>query len=61
MSKGLFAGMSIEGAGLNEDENANHVYWGSSVSARSALNKRATDKRITPLIREIEKLMKKAD
>lgn len=61
MSKGLFAGMSIEGAGLNEDENANHVYWGSSVSARSALNKRATDKRIRPLIQEIEKLMKKAD
>ena len=60
MSKGLFAGMSLEGAGLNVDENANQVYWGAVMSPKAALDKGATDKRIKPLIFEIEKLLKKS-
>jgi len=60
MSKGLFAGMSLEGAGLNADENANQVYWGKETSPKTALNERAVDKRIKPLLKEIEKLLKKA-
>ncbi len=61
MSKGLFAGMSLEGAGLNVDENANQVYWGAVMSPKAALNKSATDKRIKSLIRGINNLIAKAD
>lgn len=61
MSKGLFAGMSLEGAGLNVDENANQVYWGAVMSPKAALDRGATDKRIKPLIFEIEKLLKKSE
>ena len=46
MSKGLFAGMSLEGAGLNVDESANQVYWGAVMSPKAALDKSATDKKI---------------
>ena len=61
MSKGLFAGMSLEGAGLNVDESANQVYWGAVMSPKAALDKSATDKKIKSLIREINNLIAKAD
>lgn len=61
MSKGLFAGMSLEGAGLNVDENANQVYWGAVMSPKAALKKSATDKRVTSLIGELKRLIAKAD
>jgi len=61
MSKGLFAGLTIEGSELDVDENANNVYWGGPVSPRSALKKRASSSRIKPLIREIERLIAIAD
>jgi len=57
MSKGLFAGLSLEGAGMNVDENANQVYWGKATSPREALKKRASRQSILKLTREIEKLM----
>ena len=36
-AKGLFAGISLEGAHLGPDEKANHEYYGSTASARSLL------------------------
>ncbi|QTX33294.1 lipid-binding SYLF domain-containing protein [Aminithiophilus ramosus] len=60
MSKGLFAGLSLEGAAVSVDENANSVYWGGSLSARQALDKRATSSKIQPLVKELNGLLSKA-
>ncbi len=57
MTKGLFAGISLEGAVVDVDEEANSSYWGAAISARTALDKTARDSRIQPVLREIEKLM----
>ncbi len=60
MSKGLFAGLSLEGAAVSVDENANTVYWGSSLSARQALGKSAQSPKIQPLLKELNALIRKA-
>ncbi|MEA3508110.1 MAG: lipid-binding SYLF domain-containing protein, partial [Synergistota bacterium] len=57
MSKGLFAGISLEGSVVDVDEEVNSSYWGAAISARTALDKPARDSRIQPVLREIEKLM----
>lgn len=61
MSKGLFAGVSMEGATIRVDQNANTAYWGKQIWPTESLKIPATDKRILPLIEEIEKLMKTAE
>ena len=60
MSKGLFAGLSLEGAAVSVDDNANTVYWGASTSARQALDKGATSAKIKSLIKELNSLISKA-
>jgi len=60
ISKGAFAGLTIGGAVIDVDENANTVYWGASMSAKAILGRPATDTRIKPLLREIAILEKKA-
>jgi len=60
MTKGLFAGLSLEGAAITVDKNANQVYWGTPTTAGTALNKRATGSKITPLINEIERIIRNA-
>lgn len=60
MTKGLFAGVSLEGAAINVDRNANQVYWGKPFSAGNALNSAATKKREKQLVMELEKIMKQA-
>lgn len=57
MTKGLFAGITLEGSQVEVDENANHVYWGSPTSPNTALGRSASNSRIRPLVRQIEKLM----
>lgn len=59
IAKGLFAGMSLEGAVIRVDRNANAAYWGGPVTAPQALKKRATDSRILPVLRELEQIMRK--
>ncbi|MBR1439177.1 MAG: lipid-binding SYLF domain-containing protein, partial [Synergistaceae bacterium] len=61
MSKGLFAGLSLEGSVISISVKRNNEYWGGKVSAKEALNKPATDKRILPLIKELDALIKKAN
>jgi lipid-binding SYLF domain-containing protein len=51
MTKGLFAGLSLEGAAITVDRNANQVYWGSPVTAAQALNKNASGPRSNPACR----------
>lgn len=60
MTKGLFAGISLEGAAVNVDESANEVYYGKPTSATAALNSAATSARISPLIAELKKLIREA-
>lgn len=60
MSKGLFAGISIDGSVINQNRDANKAYWGRDLSAANALKKPATDKRVTPLIKALNNLVKKA-
>ena len=60
MTKGLFAGISLEGAAINVDRNANQVYWGKPFSAEKALNSPATKSEIKQVVMELEKIMKQA-
>ena len=60
MSKGLFAGVSLEGSVISISVKRNKEYWGDKVSAKDALQKPANDKIIKPLIDALNKLMKKA-
>ncbi|PIE54541.1 MAG: hypothetical protein CSA35_06155 [Dethiosulfovibrio peptidovorans] len=50
MSKGLFAGISLDGASINHDPSANKLYWGRKISPADLLNRRAQSKKIAPLI-----------
>jgi lipid-binding SYLF domain-containing protein len=60
MSKGLFAGVSLDGSVLSISVKRNREYWKKDISADDALKRPATDRRILPLIQEIEKISKKA-
>ncbi|WP_281680932.1 lipid-binding SYLF domain-containing protein [Synergistes jonesii] len=60
MSKGLFAGVSVEGSVINQNRDANKAYWGRDISAGNALKRPATDKRVAQLIQALNNLVKKA-
>ena len=60
ISKGLFAGLSLEGSVISISVKRNKEYWGKKINAVDALNIPATDKRIQPLIKAIEELIKLA-
>lgn len=59
MSKGAFIGFSLEGAKVNPDEAANELYWKRSASSVEALQRKATDPRIKPLVQELNGLVLK--
>lgn len=61
MTKGLFAGVSLEGSVISISVKRNNEYWGGKVSAKEALHKPANDKRIAPLIKALDDLVKKAN
>ncbi len=61
ISKGLFAGVSLEGSVISISVKRNGEYWGGKVTAKEALQKPATDKRILPLIEALNKLIEKAN
>ena len=60
ISKGLFAGFSLDGSVISISVKRNKEYWGESISASDALTKPATDKRITPITKMLDDLIKKA-
>jgi lipid-binding SYLF domain-containing protein len=57
ISKGIFAGFSLEGAVIEADEDANEAYWGRTMGPKEILGIEATDDRVESLLRELEKLM----
>ena len=59
MSKGLFAGLSLDGATINHDPSANELYWGKKTSPVEALKKQASSKEIAPLLKALDNLIKK--
>ena len=60
MSKGLFAGVSIDGCVINQNRDANKAYWGKETSAQAALKKPANNKKIQGLVKALNNLVKKA-
>ncbi|MDR1138251.1 MAG: lipid-binding SYLF domain-containing protein [Synergistaceae bacterium] len=60
MSKGLFAGLTLSGSTININGDANKAYWGKATDAKAALAKQASGAKITPLLNELNKLMKLA-
>ncbi|MDR1732142.1 MAG: lipid-binding SYLF domain-containing protein [Synergistaceae bacterium] len=58
LTKGLFAGVSLDGSVISVSVKRNKEYWKKETSADQALKNPATDKRIQPLIRAIEKVSK---
>ena len=60
MSKGLFAGVSIDGCVINQNRDANKAYWGKETSAQAALKKPANKKKIQGLVKALNNLVKKA-
>jgi len=60
MSKGLFAGVSLGGAVMSTDEDANSSYWGAAHNPRTILEKRASTGSIKPLLIALNNLISKA-
>jgi lipid-binding SYLF domain-containing protein len=60
MSKGLFAGVALNGSTINVNGDANKAYWGKATEAKAALAKPASGAKIKPLADELNKLMKLA-
>ncbi len=61
ISKGLFAGLSLDGSVISISVKRNKEYWGESISASDALQKPATDSRITPITKMLDDLIKRAE
>ena len=59
ISKGLFAGFSLDGSVISISVKRNREYWGEGVSAADALTKPATDKRITPITEMLDDLIRR--
>lgn len=60
MTQGLFAGVSLEGAVISISVKRNEEYWKKKRSAAEAMRAPATDKRIRPLIEELDRLAKRS-
>lgn len=60
MTKGLFAGVSLDGSVVSISVKRNQEYWGAGVTAEDALDKPATDKRIQPLLKALDELIAKS-
>jgi len=59
-SKGLFAGIALDGAVLNMDNDLNHKVYGESVDARQILNGNAAmNSTVRPFMDALEKVVPK--
>ena len=60
ISKGLFAGIAIDGSVINQNRDASKAYWGTDTSAQAALKKPANNPKIQGLVKALNNLVKKA-
>lgn len=61
ISKGLFAGIALEGADVATDDHANRLYWGSIGNPRKWLSTPAHKNAIQPVVLELNRLIQKAE
>lgn len=61
MTKGLFAGLSLEGSVISVSVKRDEEYWGKKIAADDALKIQATDNRVKPLLDALDALIKQAD
>lgn len=59
MSKGLFAGLSLEGSVISSDNERNEDFWGGEVSIESILKRKSRDPQVQSLIEAINDLVVK--
>lgn len=57
ITKGIFAGISLEGAVIDADEPANAEYWGVVLTPEQILSSHRAGAGVKPFIREIEALI----
>ena len=57
ISKGAFIGASLEGASIDNNVNANHVYWNKVLTPEEMLTKRASKREIQGLIHELNRII----
>lgn len=53
LSKGAFIGASFEGAVIDNNVNANQVYWQQRLAPKEALARKATGESVQPLLEEL--------
>ncbi|HOO63420.1 MAG TPA: lipid-binding SYLF domain-containing protein [Synergistaceae bacterium] len=60
MSKGLFAGMSLEGASISTQHEKNTKYWGKTMLPSEILKTRASKKDMAELLQALNNLISKS-
>lgn len=58
ISKGAFVGASLEGASIDNNINANQVYWNRELTPEEMLARRASKREIRGLIQELDRIIK---
>lgn len=53
MSKGLFAGLSLEGAVISTENDTNKAYWKKDMSVQQILSQRASGSKMVPLLKAL--------
>ncbi|MCL1941894.1 MAG: lipid-binding SYLF domain-containing protein [Synergistaceae bacterium] len=59
MSKGLFAGVNLDGTAVGANHKMNSEYWGKKLSIEDALNQKASKSDVKELLAELNKIMKR--
>lgn len=57
MSKGAFVGASFEGDSINNNVNANQVYWDKTLTPSQILQEKAAGPAIAELLRELDRVL----
>ena len=57
ISKGAFIGASLEGASIDNNVNANQVYWNRRLTPEEMLKRRASKSEVQGLIRELNRII----
>lgn len=60
MSKGVFAGASLEGAKITPDDSANELYWGASLSPDTILSNKLAGRPAKTLTEELDRIISQA-
>ncbi|MCK9525622.1 MAG: lipid-binding SYLF domain-containing protein [Limnochordia bacterium] len=60
ISKGAFIGASFEGASIDNNVNANQVYWNRALAPEEMLTRKASKKEIRGLIEELNRIIDQA-